>query len=146
MSIRIPEFPPAYDFLFHCCVAINRQDYVTALEVLKKGLRPNLESFDEVNGVDVMKHMQATLKVFEANLRTTYGCDWEQNIEVPKLTGSAKRVRCSFCEKRYDEVQRIIPSGGGVAICNECVQVCNEILSDKEKAGASERVSDKLCK
>jgi len=40
-------------------------------------------------------------------------------------------VRCSFCGKSGNEVERLI-AGNGVAICNECIQLCNEILSDEE--------------
>jgi len=35
---------------------------------------------------------------------------------------------CSFCGKGQEEVKRLI-SGPGVAICNECVKVCNDMLS-----------------
>src|SRR5690242_20470089 len=36
--------------------------------------------------------------------------------------------RCSFCTKPASEVQRLI-AGNGVYICDECVGVCNEILT-----------------
>jgi len=42
-----------------------------------------------------------------------------------------KTIRCSFCGKRQDEVQRII-AGQGVYICNECVNLCVSILEDVE--------------
>ncbi|MCK9547462.1 MAG: ATP-dependent Clp protease ATP-binding subunit ClpX [Sphaerochaeta sp.] len=35
---------------------------------------------------------------------------------------------CSFCGKSQEEVRRLI-SGPGVAICDECVKVCNDMLS-----------------
>ncbi len=38
-------------------------------------------------------------------------------------------VKCSFCGKNQDEVHRII-AGPGVFICNECVQLCTEIIED----------------
>ena len=40
-----------------------------------------------------------------------------------------KSVRCSFCGKSQDEVDRII-AGPGVYICNECVRVCANIVED----------------
>ena len=40
-----------------------------------------------------------------------------------------KNVRCSFCGKSQDEVDRII-AGPGVYICNECVRVCANIVED----------------
>ncbi|MDR2180350.1 MAG: ATP-dependent Clp protease ATP-binding subunit ClpX [Synergistaceae bacterium] len=44
-----------------------------------------------------------------------------------------REVRCSFCGKAQNEIYRLI-SGPGVYICDECVNLCNIILSD-EKAG-----------
>lgn len=35
---------------------------------------------------------------------------------------------CSFCGKSQDEVKRLI-SGPGVAICDECIKVCNDMLA-----------------
>ena len=40
-----------------------------------------------------------------------------------------KNVRCSFCGKSQDEVDRII-AGPGVFICNECIRVCANIVED----------------
>ena len=38
-------------------------------------------------------------------------------------------ISCSFCGKAQDEVYRLI-AGPGVYICNECVELCTEILED----------------
>ena len=38
-------------------------------------------------------------------------------------------MNCSFCHKPQDKVKRII-TGPSVAICDECVDVCDEILLD----------------
>ena len=40
-----------------------------------------------------------------------------------------KIIRCSFCGKSQDEVDRII-AGPGVYICSECVKVCSNIVED----------------
>ena len=40
-----------------------------------------------------------------------------------------KTIRCSFCGKTQEVVQRII-AGPGVYICNECISVCNNIIED----------------
>ncbi len=40
-----------------------------------------------------------------------------------------KPIRCSFCGKQQNEVDRII-AGSGVYICNECVELCMSILTD----------------
>ena len=38
-------------------------------------------------------------------------------------------IRCTFCGKTQEEVQRII-AGPGVYICNECVELCHEIIEE----------------
>ena len=37
-------------------------------------------------------------------------------------------IRCSFCNKTQDQVKKLIAGPGGVYICDECVELCNEIL------------------
>ncbi len=40
-------------------------------------------------------------------------------------------LRCSFCGKSQNEVRKLI-AGPTVYICNECIDICNEIISDDE--------------
>ena len=40
-----------------------------------------------------------------------------------------KTIRCSFCGKKQQEVKRIV-AGPGVFICDECVELCMEIVHD----------------
>ena len=40
-----------------------------------------------------------------------------------------KELRCSFCGKSEREVHRMI-QGPGVRICDECVQLCMDVLED----------------
>ena len=42
-----------------------------------------------------------------------------------------KNVKCSFCGKSQDAVERII-AGPGVFICNECISICTNILEDDD--------------
>ena len=44
--------------------------------------------------------------------------------------------RCSFCGRTSQEIKKLIAGPRGVYICNECVQVCSEIL-DEEAVGAA---------
>ena len=44
-------------------------------------------------------------------------------------TNKEKNIRCSFCGKSQEAVDRII-AGPGVYICNECVKVCSNIIED----------------
>ena len=41
-------------------------------------------------------------------------------------------LRCSFCGKSHNEVKKLI-GGPKVCICNECVDICNEIIADDQQ-------------
>lgn len=51
-------------------------------------------------------------------------------------------LKCSFCGKSQEQVRKLI-AGPGVYICDECVELCNEILDDEliEPASRSDAVS-----
>ncbi len=51
-------------------------------------------------------------------------------------------IACSFCGKKQDEVYRII-AGPGVFICNECVELCRDILEDGEAVAQQQRAAAK---
>ncbi|UQS82751.1 ATP-dependent Clp protease ATP-binding subunit ClpX [Bombilactobacillus folatiphilus] len=44
-------------------------------------------------------------------------------------TNDDSTIVCSFCGKSQDQVQRIV-AGPGVYICNECVDLCKQIIDD----------------
>ena len=45
------------------------------------------------------------------------------------MNDEKKSIRCSFCGKHEDQVDRII-AGPGAYICNECVQLCMSLLDE----------------
>ncbi len=47
-------------------------------------------------------------------------------------------LRCSFCGKSQNEVKKLI-AGPTVYICNECIDICNEIISDDQQQETSAR-------
>ena len=47
------------------------------------------------------------------------------------------RVRCSFCGKTQDQVRKLIAGSNNVFICDECIELCSEIL-EEEFADAQE--------
>jgi ATP-dependent Clp protease ATP-binding subunit ClpX len=44
--------------------------------------------------------------------------------------GGKPQYRCSFCGKSQDEVIRLIAGPGAVYICDECVELCREIIDE----------------
>ncbi len=59
------------------------------------------------------------------------------------LSDSGKLLFCSFCGKNQNEVRRLI-AGPSVYICDECVDLCNDIISEEAQTNESESSSDKL--
>lgn len=41
-----------------------------------------------------------------------------------------KQLKCSFCGKNQDQVKRLI-AGPGVYICDECIELCSEIIAEE---------------
>src|SRR5438876_12446045 len=42
------------------------------------------------------------------------------------------QYRCSFCGKSQEDVRRLIAGPGAVYICDECVELCREIIDEEE--------------
>lgn len=49
-------------------------------------------------------------------------------------------LRCSFCGKSQDEVRKLI-AGPAVYICDECVELCNDIIAEENEKEEAERTS-----
>src|SRR5215831_10364659 len=49
-----------------------------------------------------------------------------------KKAGETEVLRCSFCNKDQNDVRKLI-AGPTVFICDECVEVCNDIIADDNK-------------
>ncbi|GAA4648875.1 ATP-dependent Clp protease ATP-binding subunit ClpX [Kistimonas scapharcae] len=56
---------------------------------------------------------------------------------------SGKLLYCSFCGKSQHEVRKLI-AGPSVFICDECVDLCNDIIREEVQEAAPEGSSDKL--
>ena len=54
---------------------------------------------------------------------------------------SGELLKCSFCGKSQKQVQQLI-AGPGVYICDECVELCNEIIDERQMETQSEAVVD----
>src|SRR5579871_994607 len=57
-----------------------------------------------------------------------------------KKSGDNEVLRCSFCNKDQNDVRKLI-AGPTVFICDECVEVCNDIIADDNKFDRGTRSS-----
>lgn len=49
---------------------------------------------------------------------------------MARLTDGAELLKCSFCGKSQKQVRKLI-GGSGVYICDECIELCNEIIEEE---------------
>ena len=54
---------------------------------------------------------------------------------------SADLLKCSFCGKSQKQVKKLI-AGGGVYICDECIELCNEIIEEELGQEQAQESSD----
>lgn len=45
-----------------------------------------------------------------------------------KISGD---IRCSFCNKTQDQVRKLIAGPAGIYICDECIEICGDILEEE---------------
>src|SRR5919201_367404 len=53
---------------------------------------------------------------------------------MPNTRNSRIQYRCSFCGKTQEQVRRLIAGPGGVYICDECIELCREIIEEEAAA------------
>lgn len=60
---------------------------------------------------------------------------------MARIGESADLLKCSFCGKSQKQVQQLI-AGPGVYICDECVELCNEIIEERLAEAGEEAASE----
>ena len=58
------------------------------------------------------------------------------------MARTTDKIRCSFCNKTESQVRKLIAGPGGVYICEECVEICNEIIEDEMFSAEPEEMAD----
>jgi ATP-dependent protease Clp ATPase subunit len=56
--------------------------------------------------------------------------------------GTPTANRCTFCGKSEDEVRRLTTGLSSVFICDECVDLCNDIMEESEEPGGMAEGAD----
>lgn len=51
-------------------------------------------------------------------------------------------IRCSFCNKRQEQVKKLIAGPAGVYICDECVEICADIIEEEYEEDPAEEELD----
>ena len=53
-------------------------------------------------------------------------------------------VRCSFCGKVQAQVRKLIAGPNGAYICDECVEICTEIIEEEFEFEDKETISEEI--
>src|SRR3954465_11173043 len=64
--------------------------------------------------------------------RRGIGSEQKRAGPMTSTRGGRVQYRCSFCNKGQDEVRRLIAGPNQVSICDECVQLCREIIEEED--------------
>jgi ATP-dependent Clp protease ATP-binding subunit ClpX len=64
---------------------------------------------------------------------------------MKKSNGRTMKLHCSFCGKSQDEVKKLI-AGPMVYICDECIELCNEIIQEEAKRERFEYIKTSIPK
>lgn len=58
-----------------------------------------------------------------------------------KFNEDEENLKCSFCGKDQDQVKKLV-AGSGVYICNECIELCSEIVEEELTQNSSEELTE----
>lgn len=58
-----------------------------------------------------------------------------------KFNEDEENLKCSFCGKDQDQVKKLV-AGSGVYICNECIELCSEIVEEESAQNTSEAITE----
>lgn len=59
-----------------------------------------------------------------------------------KSNDGKSAVKCSFCEKTQDQVKRLVAGPNDIFICNECIKLCDSIISEEIRVEEVEDFSE----
>ena len=79
-------------------------------------------------------HLEQQLRSLQQALERLSQLDawYAQQGQEEGMTATEKIYTCSFCAKQNPQVERMIAGPNGVIICNECVELCNQIIATEQ--------------
>lgn len=136
--------PSKFGFV-ECADLIHEQKYGAALKSYQRAVANFLDSKSTPKRSEIARQLFQIGSALEETLKKAFGDQWE--TQVPQFADESKTVTCSFCGKNQQEVRKVI-AGPSVHICNECVNLCDEILvkeNVKEGESAVQSTEERLC-
>ena len=128
--------PSKFGFI-ECADLISEQKYGDALKTYQQAVANFLDSKTTPKRNEIARQLFQIGAALEETLKKAYGEKWDAH--VPQFAEETADESCSFCGKARQEVGKLIV-GSSVHICNECVHVCDEIMT-KENVDAADQTS-----
>ena len=90
-----------------------------------------------------------TIQVINERIESDDVCFDLRLASDKRRTGMAGRIgeqkiRCSFCNKSEDQVRKLIAGPNGVYICDDCVEICGEIIEEELAEDYGEHVEQEI--
>ena len=117
--------PSRFGFV-ECADLVGEQKYGAALQTFQRAVTNFLNAKSTPKRSEIARQLFQIGAALEETLKKAFGDQWEAN--VPRFAEESKLLICSFCGKNQDEVRKLI-AGHSVHICNECVDMCDDILT-----------------
>jgi len=127
----MPTKPSKFGFV-ECADLVNDQKYGAALRIFQQAAGKFLDSRSAPKRGEIARELLQIGTALEETLKKALGDNWD--VHVPKSDAEGKHVACSFCGKDQSEVRKLV-AGPSVQICDECVELCTNIVNEEAEGG-----------
>jgi hypothetical protein len=133
-----------------CADLVSEQKYGAALRQFQQSVGKFLDSKSAPKRGEIARQLFQIGSALEETLKKAIGDDWDAH--VPRVDDDTKHSSCSFCGKNQSEVRKLV-AGPSVHICDECVELCKNIVAEdadvsdsgKAKAAKAKSKTNRLC-
>ena len=97
-------------------------------------LLSDYNSLPEIEQNRVGKYLKNLVRIHKAIASLNFAdrqVIWELSKQRIEPYTEAEEIKCSFCGKSSNEVEKMIVASDDVCICNECVGLCSEVLQEE---------------
>lgn len=126
-----------------CADLVSDQKYGAALRQFQTAARNFIESKSPPKRGEIAQQLLQIGMALEETLKRAMGEKWDTH--VPRFEEDTE-ASCSFCGKKQNEARKLI-AGPAVHICDECVDLCKNIVVQEAETDQTETNSgeNRLC-
>ena len=124
MSLR--ESDASLRYFTQAEAALRENHFAEALSTLEDGLRSTYHSPEPIDSKTLLRCLFSFIGTLKLNLDQNLGNEWKAQAQTGIPT---PEMCCAFCGQAKEAVSNLI-AGPAVNICNQCVDICVEIIAD----------------